>query len=185
MPLVGLIVEGSYDEAALSELVLKCFLAEVRVICRQCGNAFQLMKTFPGFLEDFRQVNHGLPVDKAIVIRDADQKNPDELIAKMASKINGRSYLFPLKLLVVVQELEAWLLGDEDAIFSVTGRRQPRIRDPERLADPKERLRRILSDARIAYTAEVARKIAAATRADVLATRCPSFRKFQEAVINN
>ena len=184
MVLVGLVVEGSYDEAALSELVRKCASSETSVICRQCGNAFQLMKKFPGFLEDFRHVNHGLPVDKAIVIRDADHKNPTELIVSMESRISGRSYPFPRRLLVIVEEMEAWLLADEEAIFSVTGRRQPRIRDPEKLADPKERLRRILSHVRIAYTGEVARKIAAATRPDILAARCPSFKTFQEAVLS-
>lgn len=179
---LGLIVEGSYDEAALSEFVRQCAPSESNVICRQCGNAIQLMRKFPAFLEDFRHVNHGLPVDKAIVIRDADHKDPNELIAKMESKIAGRNYPFPRKLLVIVEELEAWLLADEQALVSVTGEQQRRINTPEAVYDPKATLKTIRAG--LAYTSEVARKIAAASRVDVVAGRCPSFNKFQEAVTN-
>jgi hypothetical protein len=56
------------------------------------------------------------------------------------------------------------------------------VNDPEKINDPKARLKNILSDVDIVYTAEVARKIAAASRLDVLAARCPSFKSFQEAV---
>ncbi len=184
MAAVGLVVEGPYDEAALSELVRKCTSSEVRVICRPCRSAFQLMKQFPGFLEDFRHVDQGFPVDKAIVIRDADRQNPDDLIAKMEARITGRIYPFPRKFLVIVQELEAWLLADEAALSALTGKPQRRILDPEALDDPKERLARILSRARLSYTSEIARRIANASRADVLAARCPSFEKFQAAILD-
>ena len=53
---VGVIVEGIYDEAALTEFVQKCLATEVNVICRVCGGAPQLMRKFPGFLEHFRHV---------------------------------------------------------------------------------------------------------------------------------
>jgi hypothetical protein len=184
MVAVGLVVEGIYDEAVLTELVRKCHPSEVDVICRHCAGAIQLMKTFPVLLKQFEHSNAGLPVDKALVIRDADHKNPDDMIAKMKDKIGGRTFSFSVKLLVVVEEMEAWLLADEEALASVTGRRQQRILNPETVYDPKERLRDILSGARIAYAPERARLIAAASRVDVLADRCPSFKRFQEAVVN-
>ena len=182
MRAIGLVVEGIYDEAALIELVRKCSPSEVNVICRPCGSAFQLMKKFPGFLESFRHVKEGLAVDCAIVIRDADHKNPRDLIARMETRISGRHYPFSRHLLVIVQELEAWLLADDEALSSVTGRPQHRIPNPETVNDPKARLEKILSDAEIVYTAEVARRIAAAASADVLSVRCPSFRRFKDAV---
>jgi Domain of unknown function (DUF4276) len=183
MPSVGLIVEGIYDEAALTKLVQTCFSTEVDIICRPCGGVPQLMKLFPGFLREFEHVNAGLPVDKGIVIRDADQKDPDALISLMESKISGRIYPFTTKCLVIVQNLETWLLADEEALSSVTRRTQRRVSNPEGIIDPKTRLRKILSDVQIDYTAVVAREIAAFARPDVLAARCPSFRKFQEAVV--
>ncbi len=67
---------------------------------------------------------------------------------------------------------------------SVTGRDIRRMPDPEKINDPKARFKNILSEASIVYTAEVARKIAAAARLDVLATRCPSFRAFQDALVS-
>ena len=181
MVCVGLIVEGIYDEAALTEFVRKG-VPDARIICRICGNAFELVKKFPAFLEEFRHANDGAPVDKAIVVRDADRKNPGDLIAKMESRVANRVYPFQKKLLVAVEELEAWLLADEQALSSVTGRAIRRISDPERINDPKARLRTILSDAKIIYTHEVARKISVAARLDVLAARCPSFRTFQDAI---
>src|SRR5262245_52678357 len=127
MPSVGLIVEGIYDEAALTELVQKCISPEVDIICRPCGGVPQLMKLFPGFLKEFEHANAGLPVDKGIVIRDADQKDPDALVSRMESKISGRIYPFSTKCLVIVQKLETWLLADEEALSSVTRRTQRRI----------------------------------------------------------
>ena len=182
---VGLIVEGSYDEAAIPELIRKSVSSEVNVICRPCGNTNQLMKRFAGFLNEFQYVNSGKPVGRALVIRDADQKNPNDLIARMEEKIRGRIYDFPRRLLIAVQEMEAWLLADEEAVSLVTGKRQQRIVNPETLDDPKARLKKILSDAGIAYTAEVARKIAANTRLDVLSVRCASFKKFREALTDS
>jgi hypothetical protein len=179
---IGLIVEGIYDEAALTELARKCSQSEVKVICRPCGGVPQLMKLFPGFLKEFEHVNTGRPVDKAIVVRDADHKIPKDLISQMEKKISGRKYLFMPKCLVIVQKLEAWLLADEEALSTVTGRIQHRIPDPEKIYDPKARLRRILSDVRIDYTTERARMIAAAVRPDILAARCPKFKRFQETI---
>ncbi len=181
---VGLVVEGVYDEAALAEFARKCVSPEVKIVCRPCGNAFQLMKKFPGFFEDFRHVNQGSPVDKAIVIRDADQQNPSELIARMEDRITGRNYPFPRKILVIVEELEAWLLADERAVSDITKKRQAVIRRPEEIVDPKARLKTILSDARIVYTHEVARTIAAAADVDVIESRCPWFRRFRQSLID-
>lgn len=184
MAAIGLIVEGIYDEAAVTELIQKCATSEVDVICRPCGNAIGLMRQFPSFLESFRHVKEGRPVDNAIVIRDADHKDPTDLISRMEARVRGRIYPFSRHLLVIVQELESWLLADEEALTSITGRPQRRIQSPESLTDPKARLEKILSDVNIAYTAEVARKIATAARTEVLALQCPSFRQFQLAVVN-
>jgi Domain of unknown function (DUF4276) len=185
MLVIGLVVEGIYDEAALTELVRKCSSSDVDIICRPCGSATQLMKKFPGFLESFRHVKGGAPADRAVVVRDADHKNPNDLITRMESRISGRVYPFPTHLLVVVQELEAWLVADETALSLVTGRPQRRILNPERMNDPKAKLEKILSDAGIAYTPEIARKISLATRVDVLSVRCPSFKSLQESVQPN
>lgn len=180
----GLVVEGNDDKTALTELIQKCARTGVDVVSRTCGGKAQLMKKFLGHLEEFRHTKKGSNLNKALIIRDADNKGPGELINRMQSKISNRHYPFPVKLLVIVQELEAWLLADETAVSLVTGKTTPAIPNPEGLSDPKQRLRNVLSKAKISYTAEIARKIAARAKIEILESRCPSFREFREAVID-
>lgn len=99
--------------------------------------------------------------------------------AQMQAIIANRRYPFTPKFAVIVQELEAWLLADNEALSVVTGREMAPVPDPiEGVDSPKERLRGILSGAGIVYTAEVARKIAAAADVGRLANRCQAFRAF-------
>jgi hypothetical protein len=89
---------------------------------------------------------------------------------------------------IIIRELEAWLLADNEALAQVlreySGRRGSEIRIPEinepleEILDPKTKLQRILSDAKVAYTKEVARKIAATANLERIASRCLSFREF-------
>ena len=138
MPTLGLVVEGDYDEAALIELIHKCLQGEAEVIGRPTGSVERLMKGFPGLLEESRYARQGFDVDKAIVIRDADSKNPVELKTRMQGKISNRIYPFPVKLLVIVQELEAWLLADENAISSVRDKRHRAFSTLRLLMTPRE-----------------------------------------------
>lgn len=181
---IGLVVEGIYDEAALKELIQKCARTQVEVIGRPCHGVNRLMQKFPNVLKEFQYVKGGSRVDKALVIRDAGNKDAQELKTGMQAMISNRRYSFPVKLLVVVKELEAWLLADEDAVKAVTGKKATSVQNPENVSNPKERLQSILSEARISYTAEIARKIAANTRVEALESRCPSFKQFQEAILD-
>ncbi|HXH08428.1 MAG TPA: DUF4276 family protein [Alphaproteobacteria bacterium] len=183
MPTFGLIVEGEYDAAALIELVRRCTAGNIEVIPRQCAQKGSLMKRFAAYLRELQWANQGQAVDKALVIRDADGKNPQELIARMETSIISRSYPFPVKFVVIVQELEAWLLADHEALSQVTQKRISAINCPlESIIDPKRRLQMRLSEAGIAYTAEVARKIAAAANLETIEYRCSSFGTFRQAV---
>ena len=142
-----------------------------------------MMNKFPAYLQELHWAIQGQAVDKALVIRDADGKNPGELIARMEMSIVSRSYPFPVKFVVIMQELETWLLADHDALSQVAPRSISEIRGPlESILDPKRRLQSILSDAGIAYTAEVARKIAAAANLERIEYRCPTFRTFRHAI---
>jgi len=183
MPTFGLIVEGGYDAKALTEWIQKCATADIDVISRLCAQKGGLMKKFPGYLAGFRWDNQGGPVDKAFVVRDADDQEPQPLIATMKARIADRQLMFPVEFVVIVQALETWLLADNGAIALALGTRIPEIHGSlEEVRDAKERLLRILSDAGLAYTEEVARKIAAASDLETLEYRCPSFRTFRQAV---
>lgn len=189
MATYGIVVEGDYDVAALTEIIKKCISSELEIIPRPCGGKPQLMKRFPGFLKEFCYAKQGLPVDKALVIRDADNKNTEELLADMRSKIEGQTYPFgELRFVIIVQELETWLLADEEAISRVTqsrsGRTISRVNENlESIIHPKEKLKEILSS-KVPYTPEVAREIAQESNLSRIEERCPKFREFRQAVVD-
>lgn len=90
----GIVVEGDYDEVVLTEFIHKCAGHNAEVMARVCSPKGNLMKRFPGFLEEFRYVKQGMPVDKALVVRDADMREPQGLLREMESKIAHRTYEF-------------------------------------------------------------------------------------------
>lgn len=185
MQTFGLVVEGVYDKAVVTELIRKCVAGHTEVVVRICGGS--VMNKFPGLLEEFRHVKQGTHVDKAVVIRDANGKDPNELMLTMQGRISNRQYPFPVKCVVIVRELETWLLADDRAISQVTQEYASRTVSPinehlEDILEPKERLKKLLAG--VAYTDEVARKIAAAVDIERLKYRCPGFGSFQEAVLD-
>jgi hypothetical protein len=185
MSMYGIVIEGFYDEVAITEMVRRLSPMGTEIVSRVCGGKKRLMQKFPDYLESFRYQNQGSHVDKAIVIRDADCKDPEGLKGEMESKIEGRNYPFEVRLNIVVQELEAWFLADEEAISRITGREAhcPNQR-PESILNPKDTLVRILSEARVPYTAAVAQNIAKEADLEKIGSRCPRFKEFREAIID-
>ncbi len=175
----GIVVEGPCDELVLKELLPKCLGANCEVESRAWGTSGGVARKFCNSLNEFKYIG----IDKAFVVRDSDGKDPSVLKANMQARIGNRQYPFPVNFIVIVQELEAWLLADERAIAAITSRPVPRQPDPiEAIASPKERLKRILSPT-VVYSREVARSIAA-TIADIsrVADRCPVFKAFWHLV---
>jgi uncharacterized protein DUF4276 len=189
---IGLVVEGFYDETALSEFVRRIIPAATFIRVFPCGGGARLMQKFPGYLDALQYEFHGGPVDKALVVVDSNGQNPASLVAQMQTKIAGRTYSFPggVQFSVAVRELEAWLLGDLDAISTIPATRgsgaavSPLRRPPETLADPKAELERRLTQRGVAYTSEVGRCIASAADLGVLGGHCPSFADFRQKVLD-
>ena len=101
----------------------------------------------------------------------------------------GIQVLFFVKFIIIVQELETWLLADEGAISKVTqsrpGKTVVKVNESlESIIHPKEKLLDILSDAGVAYTSEVAREIAKESDLSKIEYRCPKFKKFRQAVVD-
>jgi len=158
------------------------------MISRTSGGTDRLMNKFPSFLELFRFANQGGHVDKVFVIRDADNKNVAELLERMKNKIEGRTYPFEVKFVVIVQALETWLLADDEAISRVTQARSGRTvskvnENLGSIARPKNHLTQMLSEAEVPYTDKVAKEIARASDISKIEYRCPKFREFREAVV--
>jgi hypothetical protein len=185
----GIIVEGTYDSVVYEVLIRRLTSPGVHIKPLSCDGKTNLMRNFPGLLRRFEYEIGGKPVDMAIVIRDADGKDTGEVEAKMRMKIQGRNYPFRLdvRFFAVPQAMDAWLLADVGAISAaVQGRDGKPVTkshdDPEALLDPKEWLRKLLTDHKAAYTAELCREIAQKTDLQLLSQRCRSFPAFAELV---
>ena len=187
----GLIVEGPYDKAMYEALIPRICERNVCFKTRSCGGVGRLMKSFHGLLRDLEHVVRGGPVDKALVIRDSDGKEPLAIRTRMEGKIDERGYAFPrgVKLCVVRREMETWLLADAQAINIVAqnrgGRQIQEVQETlEEIHDPKAKLRSVLSEAKLPYTEPVCAEIASHLRIDHLEYRCPSFRTFRQDVLD-
>ena len=172
---IGVVVEGACDVAALPILIRKC-RNDARVVTRECRGP--IFGKFPRILDELERRR---TIDKALVICDADGELPSALLTRMRRELAGHRYRFPVEPLVIVQELEAWLLADEEALENVVGIKVL-FRNPEDFKDPKQELERLLSQRNQIYTAARARRIAEAIRIPILSKRCPSFLKFRNAV---
>ena len=100
-------------------------------------------------------------------------------------------YTFPrgIKFCAVRRTMETWLLADAQAITDVArargGRQVQEVHEIlEHIEDPKQKLRSLLSDARIELTDVVRAEIAARVRINRLENLCPSFRIFKQNVID-
>ena len=184
----GLVVEGNDDEAAIPELIRRIREDECEIIVRRARNAPQLMKNMGSLLRTFKHAKQGGPVDKAIVIRDADRKDPRVLVRGLKNRITRDVLsLFTVRTCVIVNALEAWLLVDEGAISRACEQRsghrvQPVHEDIEKILHPKERLFQLLG--KVVYTSQVAREIAQHADLERIKTRCPTFLKFEQAVLD-
>jgi hypothetical protein len=175
MPTMGLIVEGPYDEAVLDTLVKRC-RPGIKVITRKCRGP--IIGRFAGIATE---LDRSYRIEKLLVVADADGRNPASLAKQIQSKV-VRNYSFPVAPVIIVQELEAWLIADPRALESVVSTKKGfrGFPNPEKIRDPKAALRS--ASPSTVYTTEIARRIAEKVDLTVLDQRCPMFSKFREAI---
>lgn len=186
---IGLIVEGPYDEAILERLVPRLVpVAKPNLVIRRCGGVNSLLRNFAALLRDLEHFVTGRPVEKAMVIRDTGGRALQEVEDDLAARAAGHQFRFPreVQFCGVRQEIEAWLLADEDGITRVAHGRgvgsRPATRVNEALEEivhAKERLQASLSRCGLLYTDAVCGEIAAELDLDRLRYRCPSFVRFE------
>ncbi|MGH7555356.1 MAG: hypothetical protein ACREMQ_20325, partial [Longimicrobiales bacterium] len=91
-----MIVEGVYDAGVFEELILRMCPYPVSVAVREAGGTTRLMSRFPRWLRMFEHsASSGGPVDRALVIRDANGRDAAIVEAEMVRKIAGMVYPFP------------------------------------------------------------------------------------------
>ena len=187
----GLVVEGQYDVGVFTEFIRRIVSPNVKVIPRPCGGVAQLKKNSPALLRDLEHVRQGRPVDKVLVVRDWRGPDLNSGEEQLRERVAGKHFQFPrgIQFCCVRQEMEAWLLADENAINSVArdrgGRNVSRVQgEIEKIGNPKQMFLGLLSRAGLPYTPEVCRQIAGRCDLSLLKQRCPSFRSFEQKVID-
>ncbi|MBM4294476.1 MAG: DUF4276 family protein [Deltaproteobacteria bacterium] len=176
----GILVEGYKDKSVIEALVSKIY-PQNNCLCFPYGGKQRLMEKFPGYLECFKYSD----VNKALITRDKDSQCAKELAARIHEKQQNRNYPFPVKFCLIKEEIEAWLLADENAISEVVGEKVSRINENlEDIKHPKEKLQNILSKSNISFTPEILRKIAEAADLRKVEYRCPSFRRFRDYLLD-
>ena len=190
MPSYGLVVEGDGDAQVFQHLVRKVNSPDASIYCRVCGGVDRLMREFPALLQTFEYAHNSGPVDGALVIRDCDYKAAPAVLQQLKDKLGRRSYSFRrgVEFCAVKRKLDSWLLADETAINRVShlrgGRVISRVNETiEDITHPKERLQKLLSQAKLNYTAAVLGEIAAEIDLAQLEYRVPSFLAFKEVVL--
>lgn len=180
---LGLLVSGESDKQALTELARK-HLPSARINARTVNGPLKgkIVKTLKIFQYD------GHNYDRVIVVDDSDGKDPSAKKQRLIDDVGSRTFPFELSYLVIVQELETWLLADENALTKVSqdrgGTPISRISGTlEEIQSPKELLIRTLESAGAGpYVTETARKIAEQSDVDRILARCPGYKEFSDAL---
>lgn len=144
-----LVCEGSSDAALINHierLLIDCGASQAD------GTAFHMGSGVADKIRD--GLTHYGDADLLFVHRDADSAGSDARFSEIAREIDAAGYSGRWIGIVPIRAMEAWLLVDETAIRRVVGRPTatesldlPAIQDLERVADPKEKLKQVLSKA--------------------------------------
>ncbi|MBI2297887.1 MAG: DUF4276 family protein [Armatimonadetes bacterium] len=192
---VEFLVEDASLAATLERIVPRLVSAGAGFALPPYNGKDDLFKRLPAVLDGYRRVVPAYPV---IVVVDADdapcqtRKQRIEDIAAAAGVVSRAVCPADYRLVsrIAVRELEAWFLGDWDAVRAAypgvrdTSSLRKRYRDPDRIAGPKGELHKALRRARCyaagVPTVEVARRIA--THMVPVRNSSASFRAFARAV---
>lgn len=186
----GVIVEGPDDVAVYRILAKRIDPGIGHVHARDCGGRQKLKNKFPYLISEFSRNPAAYNLRKVVVIRDSDCKDPLPLEQELQD-IFARSGLTPnfsVSFYVTKCKLETWLLGDEQAINTVSisrggGGNVSRVDgDLETIKDTDDLYRRTLSQAGLQDTDEVMKQIISRARLNILSERCPRFRDFMRKI---
>ncbi|MGA3039755.1 MAG: hypothetical protein ABSF54_03070 [Bryobacteraceae bacterium] len=187
MSAFGIVVEGPRDAAVYPVIIRRIRPDIERVVARPCGGIPALPNKFVGWLKHF-QYEH--LIDKALVIRDSDWKNPHVLEAELSDRLrkSGFEPTFPVHFYATRSMVETWLMADEQAVSKVALTRgrtrsiKPIGKPLEEFSDPKTLFQAMLSEASLPADDRVYKEIASAADLYRIAERCPRFAEFREHV---
>ena|SRR5438094_5869847 len=186
---LGIVVEGQSDVSVYSTIIRRIRPDVNRVLPKPCGGASCVRQQMVGWLKNF-QWHAGHNVQKALIIRDSDCRDPQAVEDELAHTLSQSRFqpTFPVHFYATKCELETWLLADENAVNVVAERRQKApsanavLGLLEGIRDAKERFIRMLSQSHLPAVPSVYGEVASSLDLDRVQERCPYFRKFVERV---
>jgi len=186
MSVFGIVVEGPRD-AAVYPAIIRKIRPEVRIVPEACGGVHALRTKFVGWLKYFQYMQC---VDKVLVIRDCDRKDPHIREAQLRDRLDKSGFrpAFPVHFYATKSMVETWLLADLEAIREVARRRghEPKVKEMKRpleeIDDAKMQFEAVLSEVGLPADDKVYEEIASAAEIGVIEGRCPYFLKFREQI---
>lgn len=175
---VGLCLESGNDAAAWHEILDRlCPQHVLRIKTREHNGYGDLRDSVAQTIREFNDIR----VDLIVVVADNDRRPPAERMTELRvactpDTIDERV----LTITVAIEAFEAWLLADEVAVSKVSGRTVRRLKQPERVKDPKSKLKEVTSfdSKRILYS-QLLRSLAALMDLGQVSGKCKRFRKFR------
>lgn len=135
-----------------------------------------------------------MPGAKLLVLIDQDNSDCKQLKQELEDELSGRMILCPYKIRIVCRELEAWFLGDPEAIGAAFPRFRPEsiaarpdFRNPDELQSPSQRLLELIPEYQSKGYQNLPKKDAAKKFSPHLSrqgNRSQSFKQFVEAAIS-
>jgi hypothetical protein len=156
------------------------------VVAWPCGGVTEIPKRFVGLLRGFEYKS----IDKALVIRDSDRKDPQTAEAELNGRLSKSGFepTSPVHFYATRCMVETWLLADEQAVSKIAlsrgGTRSIKAVNKrlEEIMDPKVPFRAMLSQTGLPDDEKVYEGIASAADLDKIAERCPRFAEFRTYV---
>ncbi len=184
MSTIAILAEDTSDVEALKYIVRRALGQErLPLWTKGYGGGGDLLSKG---VRDIRQLQRE-GVQRFVVCHDADTESWEAVDSKVRRRLLTPTGIAERCCVAVpVQELEAWLIADEQAINAViTSFRFGGHRSPEQINSPKEWLR---SESRRAggkplYVPKMHNpRVAERLRLEVVGQKCPSFRRFAEGL---
>jgi len=187
MAMLGIIAEDDSDVRVIKTLVER--ISGARSIRTKSFNGKGCSK-LRRKCGDWAKLLHLRGCRTLIVVHDLDRNKHSDLL-KLLNNILSSCPIPNRTVCIPIEELEAWLLSDAEALKTVFNLpRLPRLPgSPENVQGPKEELRRIIDrssrSTKLYLNTKHNERISQAISIDMIGQKCPSFHSFRDFVVKH